>query len=296
MLLGIRPTNDFAFKKTFGSPENRRALISLLNAILRPEVPIVKVRLKNPFSVQDFQDGKLSVLDIKAIDRTGAIYDLEMQLTIYEGLVQRMVYYGCQLYAGELKRGERHKTLHPVYSIWLIDGILWPDASQVHHAFRLADRESGRVLAGTLEVHTLELGRYNVRESELRSASTLDSWLYWLLHAHEYEPAALLKLFPQAAIRQATETLIRIAEITEDKAMYDARERAIQDREWELDAAERKGETKGKIEVRIETIQMLQGLAGVRVSEEAELRALTLEQLHSLTDELQEKLRNRTPS
>ena len=64
MLLGIRPTNDFAFKKTFGSPENRRALISLLNAVLRPAEPIVKVRLKNPFCVQDFQDGKLSVLDI----------------------------------------------------------------------------------------------------------------------------------------------------------------------------------------------------------------------------------------
>ena len=45
MLLGIRPTNDFAFKKTFDTPENRRALISLLNAILRPAEPIVKVRL-----------------------------------------------------------------------------------------------------------------------------------------------------------------------------------------------------------------------------------------------------------
>jgi hypothetical protein len=32
--IGIRPINDFAFKKTFGSPENKVALISLLNAIL----------------------------------------------------------------------------------------------------------------------------------------------------------------------------------------------------------------------------------------------------------------------
>ena len=31
MLIGIRPINDFAFKKTFGSPENKLALISLLN-------------------------------------------------------------------------------------------------------------------------------------------------------------------------------------------------------------------------------------------------------------------------
>ena len=31
MPLGIRPIVDFAFKKTFGTPENRACLISLLN-------------------------------------------------------------------------------------------------------------------------------------------------------------------------------------------------------------------------------------------------------------------------
>ncbi|MCY2939451.1 MAG: PD-(D/E)XK nuclease family transposase, partial [Planctomycetota bacterium] len=34
MILGICPTVDFAFKKTFGDPANSQALISLLNAIL----------------------------------------------------------------------------------------------------------------------------------------------------------------------------------------------------------------------------------------------------------------------
>ncbi len=123
----------------------------------------------------------------------------------------------------------------------------------------------------------------------------LDCWLYWLLHAHEYEPAALLELFPQSAIRQATETLVRIAQITEDKAMYDARERAIQDREWEIGAAERKGRREGEIEGEIKTIRMLQCLLRVPVSEEQELRTLTLEQLQSLTSTLQEDLRNRVP-
>jgi hypothetical protein len=138
------------------------------------------------------------------------------------------------------------------------------DATRVHHVFRLTDADAGRVLAGTVEIHTLELGKYNVTESELRTASTLDCWLFWLLHAHEYEPEALAKLLPQPAIRQATETLARIAEITEDKAMYDARERAIRDRKSEIYAAIREGEIKGKIE----TIQMLQGILRLTVSEE----------------------------
>ena len=300
MPLGIRPINDFAFKKTFGTPENRACLISLLNAILRPKEPIVDVTLENPFNPKDFQDDKLSVLDIKAIDRTGAIYNVEVQLTTYEGLVQRIVFYGCELYAGQVKSGEDYETVNPVYTIWLINGILWPDATAVHHAFRLTDRESGRVLEETLEIHTLELARYNVTESELRSAGELDCWLFWLLHAHEYEPAALAELLPQPAIRQATETLFRIAQITEDKAMYDAREKAIRDRKWEIDAAERKGKIEGKIEGEIKgeirMIRTLQGLAGVPVAEEDELRTLTLEQLQSMTSDLQEKLRNRTPS
>ncbi|MGO8752209.1 MAG: PD-(D/E)XK nuclease family transposase, partial [Thermoguttaceae bacterium] len=47
MPLGIRPTNDFAFKKIFGTAENRVALISLLNAILKLKSPIVEVTLEN---------------------------------------------------------------------------------------------------------------------------------------------------------------------------------------------------------------------------------------------------------
>ena len=78
--------------------------------------------------------------------------------------------------------------------------------------------------------------------------------------------------------------------------MYDARERAIRDREWEIDAATREGEIKGKIEGKIETIQMLQGILCVPVSEEQELRVLSLEQLQALTNDLREKLRHRTPS
>ena len=51
MLIGIRPTNDFAFKKTFGTPANKLALISLLNAILDLRSPLVDVTIENPYNV-----------------------------------------------------------------------------------------------------------------------------------------------------------------------------------------------------------------------------------------------------
>jgi hypothetical protein len=82
--------------------------------------------------------------------------------------------------------------------------------------------------------------------------------------------------------------------------MYDARKKAIRDRKWELNAAfregQREGEIEGEIKGKIETIQMLQGILRVPVSEGQELRTLTLEQLQATMDDLREKLRNRTPS
>ena len=51
MAIGIRPLNDYAFKKVFGSPANKLALLSLLNAILKSEVPIVDVVILNPFNL-----------------------------------------------------------------------------------------------------------------------------------------------------------------------------------------------------------------------------------------------------
>ena len=116
----------------------------------------------------------------------------------------------------------------------------------VHHRFQLCDRTSGRVLRNTLEIHTLELGRYTLDESELKTASLLDCWLFWLLHAHEYELDELLKLFPQAAFQQATRTISQISLKTEDKAMYDAREKAIRDYNWGINAARREGEQIGE--------------------------------------------------
>ncbi len=165
----------------------------------------------------------------------------------------------------------------------------------------------------TLEIHTLELERYNLGESDLAVATPLDRWLYWLLHAQEYEPTDLARLLPDTAIRQATQTITRIAEVTEDKAMYDAREKTIRDRQWALNATREEGrleglalgELKGKIEGKIEgkiqgkiegeirLIRMLQEILDIPPTAEAELSRQSLEELQAISNSLKSNLRNR---
>ncbi len=296
-MLGIRPTIDFAFKKTFGSPENKVALISLLNAILDLPVPILDVKIENPFNPQDFEDDKLSILDVKAIDDAGAIYNVEIQLTAYQGLVERIVFYGCEIYTNQLKAGDDYCLLKPAYSICLLNGRLWNDSQQVHHAFRLTDRDSGKTLANTLEIHTLELGKYNLKESDLSHASMLECWLFWLLHAHEYEADRLWQLLPHQPIQVATQVLPRIAQVTEDKIMYDAREKSIRDRQWELNASFREGEAtgevKGEAKGEAKMIRTLEDLLGDPVTAEDELLQLDLPTLQARSEALRQKLRSR---
>jgi predicted transposase/invertase (TIGR01784 family) len=300
--IGISPMIDMAFKKTFGTPENKVALISLLNAILKLLIPIVDVEIINPYNLQDFETDKLSILDIKARDRAGTIYHIEMQLTMFTGLIQRVVFYGCELYAGQLKSGQDYTELAPVYSICLVDGILWKDANKVHQRFRLCDLETGLVLEETLQIHTLELGRYTLTEADLKAASVEDCWLFWLLHAHEYEPEELLKLFPEEAFQQATRAIIQIAEKTEDKSMYDAREKANRDFQSAINSALREGrlegELKGKLEGKLEgerigKIHALQEILGVPRITDEELRLMSLEELAALAFELQQSVRSR---
>ncbi len=93
MPLGIKPTVDFAFKRIFGSPENVPLLIGLLNAILKPAIPIVHVEILNPFNYREFEDDKLIVLDIRARDSAGRWLNIEMQVSVFTGLLQRLVYY-----------------------------------------------------------------------------------------------------------------------------------------------------------------------------------------------------------
>lgn len=322
MPIGIRPINDYAFKKVFGTQANQSILISLLNAILDLDEPITQVTIENPFNPQDFQDDKLSILDIRASDQSGRIFDVEIQLSSEKSLVERLVFYGCEIYSGQMKSGDPYGRLKAVFCICLVDGVIWKDSAEVHHAFMLTDRKTGRTLNGTLAIHTLELGKYNIREGNLGQATLLDDWLFWLIHAQDYEESELFRLFPMEPIRRATRMIQKISEMTEDKLMYDLREKALRDRQWLLELARRdageearreglqegrqaglqegrqvglqEGRQEGSIESEIQFIHKLQVLLGKTNDPETDLRQKTLEQLRTITDQLLAEVKRRS--
>jgi predicted transposase/invertase (TIGR01784 family) len=53
----INPRVDFAFKKLFGSEENKDLLISLINAVVSEKDQVADVMLRNPYSLADYHPG-----------------------------------------------------------------------------------------------------------------------------------------------------------------------------------------------------------------------------------------------
>ena len=73
--------------------------------------------------------------------------------------------------------GQGYSDLNATYSICLLMRNLWDD-KQLHRQFQLVDRESGKVLDDSIEIHTVELAKYSTNRAALRGASVLEQWAY----------------------------------------------------------------------------------------------------------------------
>ncbi len=295
MPLGISPLVNFAFVKLFASEGNEPILMAFLNAVLQLRHPIVSLQIKNPFNPKDFQDDKLTILDVKAADSQGRVFHVEMQTVPHAAFVCRIVYYACEIYSDQLREGDSYKLLKPVYSIVIVKEKLWGDTEKVHHKFELIDRGSGRTLEGGIEIHTLELGMYNIKESELAQSSQVDRWLYILLNAEHYTAERLQELFPELEFLQAIAAWEEIYWKTEDKAMYDASKKVERDlltaKAEGIQIGEERGIQIGELRGKVRLLEEILGLP--RCSDE-EIAKLSEERLNALITQLQQDLRNRS--
>ena len=90
----IDPKIDCVFKALLGSEENRNLLVHFLNAVVVDDLnaSIAEAEILNPYNDKEFLDDKLSVVDVKAKDSEGRLYQIEIQLLTYRHLPERMVY------------------------------------------------------------------------------------------------------------------------------------------------------------------------------------------------------------
>jgi predicted transposase/invertase (TIGR01784 family) len=184
----IDPTVDVVFKAIFGSDHHKRVLIHFINAVLclKGKKRVVTVTIDNPFTIKDYLEGKVSVVDVKATDQLGRVFQIEIQVGNHTSMTSRIMYNWAGLYHGELGEGHDYTKLKPVISIWLlvdnlpklpihlpgfpvirreddppgpIDYGKKKQTKLVHVPFAVYSREANLYLTDQLAIHVIQLNK-----------------------------------------------------------------------------------------------------------------------------------------
>ena len=222
----IDPKIDCVFKALLGSEENRNLLVHFLNAVLVDDLsaPIIEAEILNPYNDKEFLDDKLSVVDVKAKDSEGRLYQIEIQLLTYRHLPERMVYNWCDIISQQLQSGNDYSLLKPVYSIWLLAENLLPGETDYAHEYKLQNR-LGRTLADLGGIHLLELKKFTAERIETEE----QRWLKFFKDGEQLDESALPDWMNTEEMRQAMNTLKLFSEKERDYHAYQARQNYLRE-------------------------------------------------------------------
>jgi predicted transposase/invertase (TIGR01784 family) len=237
----INPKIDLVFKKLFGSEENKDILLSLTNAILPIDQQIAKITLKNPYNVSDYAEGKLSILDIKAEDEHGRLFDIEMQIRGSKFYGKRALFYWAKMFGSQLDYAleegqDNDNTLEVGYSdlkkcivISLMDFNFFED-KEYQHFYTLKDVKTNiqHKDLDYLDLHFIELKKYKGKLQNIKT--TLERWITFLNNAHKYDNKNLpQELAEIKEIRKATQKLETMSLDEQERRYYESQQRFLLD-------------------------------------------------------------------
>ena len=221
----IDPTVDCVFKALLGKVDNSNLLVHFLNAMLGAELSasIVSVEIINPYNEKEFLNDKLSIVDVKASDQLGRIYQIEVQLAYYSDLPARMVYTWGDIYCKQLKSGDDFASLKPTYSIWLMGKKAIKDDANYVHVYKLRD-ETGKTLVDHGGIWLLELEKFSAAQIE----NEQERWLRFFKEGNSLnDDNELPEWMNTHEMRQAMGTLRQFSEKEKDYFAYQARQNYI---------------------------------------------------------------------
>ncbi len=241
--------NDIIFKIVFGSESSRPVLRALLNALLSlsGSERIVDLEMLNPHLDKSFVMDKGPILDVKARDGQGRLYNIEVQVAAEADYKDRAVYYLTRMFAGQLEQGDPYSRLARTIGISLCDFNLFPEPEPLHSTFRLYDQEHGRELTDILELHFIELAKFR-RDKPLVQMTPFEKWLHVLKFGELYQaaegpdPEALIE---EEGVEMALDAMRKACASDEVREMIEMRMKAKRDEASRMERVLREGLEKG---------------------------------------------------
>ena len=281
----VNPKIDIAFKKLFGTEENKDLLISLINSIVSEEDQVQEITLLNPYNPKNFHNDKLSILDIKAKSKAGKRFNIEMQIADEANYDKRALYYWAKLYTEQLKESEDYKRLNKAIGIHILNFTSVTENDQYHNTFHITEKNSGERYFRDLELHTIELKKFKPNEiTEIdqllkKIKKPIDIWIAFLTKYDLLNKNNLPTAINKPELNKALNVIDAMSFDDEEKDAYEGRLKWIRVETGILDREYEKGIEKGKIEIAKKMLAKNKSINDI-----AELTEFSIEQINQLKE------------
>jgi predicted transposase/invertase (TIGR01784 family) len=264
----LDPKLDIVFWMLFGAEQNRGLLISLLNAVLRPAVPIESAQLLHAQPERMGVADKSIALDVRVRLANGEQVDVEMQSQRRPAQRERALYYWARMYAGQLRRGAPYTDLRRC-AVVLITSFAELAGPYFHSVFRVHEQHSAAPLTEHLELHLVELPKLR-QGLDANDEPALAAWGRFLAATTDDDLETLAKEYP--VLRQAKDALDELS--ADDVARIRAEQQELAELSYELHltAARREGKVEGRTEGKADLLQRLLTLKFGQLTDEVSTR------------------------
>ena len=230
--------NDYAFKKLFGTEENKDILIDFLSLATGIEKSDFEcVEIQNTEIPPQFYEDKVGRLDIKVVLKDERRIDIEMQNVYFNYYPKRSIFYWCELFIETLKKGDGYSTLNKCIAINILNAT-FPLTNKLHSIYKILEHEEDSLLDDVFEIHFFDLTKLSGREK-----SKLEKWLLFIRTEDKRVREELAKESPMIA--KANEVMNIFYLNDEERAAYLAASLYESDRASMLGESRRKGIAEG---------------------------------------------------
>ena len=257
-LFKITLRNDYAFKRVFGTEENKDVLQDFLECIL--DIPSENIAGLD----KDLISAKTGVLDVKLRLKNNTIIDIEIQNRWNSEFIQRTIFYWAKMYTENLKTSEVYTKLPKCITINIV-GEGFNLNSLIHSEYNVVEKHINDRLSDELEIHFLNLAK--VKDEENFEHDEKKKKLYNWLKFIETDNSEVREMLAENSemMRKANSTIAVMEMSPKEKWLYENRMKYEHDKaSWKhvgyqegIEAGIQEGLDKGAYQKAIETAKLM---------------------------------------
>ena len=280
-LFKVTLRNDYAFKKVFGTEENKDVLQDLLECILDiPPENIAGLELLDKEFHKDSISDKIGVLDVNLRLKNNTIIDVVIQNKWNSEFVQRTIFYWAKMYTENLKTGEVYTKLPKCITINIV-GEGFNLNSLLHSEYNVVEKHINNRLSDEFEIHFLNLAK--VKDDENIGQDEKKKKLYnWLRFIETDDEEVRNMLAQESPIMAKANATINIMEMSpKEKWLYENRMKYEHDKASWKHVGYQEGLDKGAYQKALETAAAFKRM-GIDIEKIAEGTGLSKKEIEAL--------------